>query len=165
MPAILEKKFYFFFPLHQAAFWKVKPMCFSRSALVAIAFAFYVDSSSAYGVRPQGLHFLPGPASLSLVRAVHVHCCTEARLGGGREQQLDEFRVVSPKGGTMHVSVNIEMNCHRTALVGFIRAPVAAAVARDPRGRLAFSALRMGGGNVPRVPYKAPGEQGYQVRN
>jgi len=65
----------------------------------------------------------------------------------------------------MHVSVNIEMNCHRTALVGFVRAPVTAAVARDPRGRLAFSALRMGGGNVPRVPYKAPGEQGYQVRN
>jgi hypothetical protein len=23
--------------------------------------------------------------------------------------------------------------------------------------------LRMGGSNVPRVPYKAPGEQGYQV--
>jgi hypothetical protein len=69
------------------------------------------------------------------------------------------------KAGIMHVSVNIEMNGHCTALVGFVRAPVTAAVARDPRGRLAFSALRMGGGNVPRVPYKAPGEQGYQVRN
>jgi hypothetical protein len=31
-----------------------------------------------------------------------------------------------------------------------------------PRAR-PLSSLRMGGGNVPRVPYKAPGEQGYQV--
>jgi hypothetical protein len=31
------------------------------------------------------------------------------------------------------------------------------------RSGAAISALRMGGGNVPRVPYKAPGEDSYQV--
>jgi len=45
---------------------------------------------------------------------------------------------------------------------GFVRTSLKAGAA-DLRGaQPALSALRMGGGNVPRVPYKAPGEQGYQ---
>ena len=31
------------------------------------------------------------------------------------------------------------------------------------RKALPISGLRMGGGNVPRVPYKAPGEDSYQA--
>jgi hypothetical protein len=47
-------------------------------------------------------------------------------------------------------------------MAGFARPSVSAARLTGPRA-LAISALRMGGSNVPRVPYKAPGEQGYQV--
>merc|ERR1712216_508614 len=43
---------------------------------------------------------------------------------------------------------------------GFVRGSPARAA--NPRASATLSALRMGGGNVPRVPYKAPGEQGYQ---
>lgn len=47
---------------------------------------------------------------------------------------------------------------------GIIASPLSAARVTGARGGCpALSALRMGGGNVPRVPYKAPGEQGYQV--
>jgi len=44
---------------------------------------------------------------------------------------------------------------------GFVRTPLSAARAVDPRAAQPLGALRMGGGNVPRVPYKLPGEQGY----
>lgn len=45
---------------------------------------------------------------------------------------------------------------------GLVRPSVSASGrVAGPRAR-PLSSLRMGGGNVPRVPYKAPGEQGYQ---
>ena len=52
---------------------------------------------------------------------------------------------------------------HCVCMAGFVRTRVSAGGPADPRARPGISALRMGGGNVPRVPYKAPGEQGYQV--
>jgi len=45
-----------------------------------------------------------------------------------------------------------------------MRAPVTAARVADFRSqRPSLSTLRMGGGNVPRVPYKLPGDGGFQV--
>jgi len=137
----------------------------TRAAVAwAVCLAASAGSAAAFSAPHLGEHPRePGPPSARarrpLPRGGRVRPARR-RMRAGRA-----VTTPSPLGGVVrHTApfLTLWMGFRRTGYA--VRPPAAAARAADLRcSRPSLSALRMGGGNVPRVPYKAPGEQGYQV--